>query len=373
MAFIKFIPYGDKSPRDIWTTHEREVQIWQELTMLRHISGPEAIYARDATAPYIDQAKIYFLDAAASKWRSAGLLYYYSFLNLAKAYLITNRVVTGKSIKSTNIYHGLTSAPQNNQTISNFKIEVHPPLSNNKRNIFALFYQKLTGEQWPFNSGITVSISDIVSYCDDISHEIHSFYGIGKSNVDTLSLVRLANNNWWFEMLCYNNKVPIIQNEIGHCITNTVNHGTMTDLDKQDWFAAHNINNSGLQNQSLIQINKVAFDNTNQDTQYATVINNTISHFTGHVLPQPSFNFNLNESWHFVPKITLHGTTLKWHPLLSNYLFAFMLSSVLRYQPHLFSTDSKDAFLAEAWCNQSASTSLRYFLAELTRQNIRVN
>lgn len=55
---------------------------------------------------------------------------------------------------------------------------------------------------------------------------------------------------------------------------------------------------------------------------------------------------------------------MKWHPMLSDYLFAFMLSSVLRYKPHLFQIDSKDAFISEAWSNQSAFSALRYFLME---------
>ena len=38
--------------------------------------------------PFVEQAKFYYLDAHKSDWRSGGLLYYYSFLNLAKAYLI---------------------------------------------------------------------------------------------------------------------------------------------------------------------------------------------------------------------------------------------------------------------------------------------
>ena len=85
MGHLKFIPFGSKKPTDITTTSKPQIQLWQELTMLRHVSGANSIYARETIAPWIDQAKIYFLDACSSNWKSAGLLYYYSFLNLAKA------------------------------------------------------------------------------------------------------------------------------------------------------------------------------------------------------------------------------------------------------------------------------------------------
>jgi hypothetical protein len=67
------------------------------------------------------------------------------------------------------------------------------------------------------------------------------------------------------------------------------------------------------------------------------------------------------------------GEKLVWHPVLSDYLYAFVLSTVLRYHPHIFNSDNKDSFLAEAWCNQSPETSLRYFLMALTKPSIRIN
>jgi hypothetical protein len=373
MSFIKFIPYGTKTPSDLWTTCESNVQIWQELTMLRHISGQNAIYAKETTSSYIEQAKVYFLDAAKSNWRSAGLLYYYSFLNLAKAHLVTNRAVSGRTLKSTSIYHGLTAAPQRPANIINFQIEIHPPGQNNRRNIFSHFYQKLIGEAWPFNNNISITIEDIVPYCDDISHEIANFYNIERDIIDIYSFARKNNNRWWLEIMVPDFKIPMIQRDIGPFINSVINYAAMTPVDKHEWLVAHNITASRLQNHSLIRVNEVVFTNANENAQYMRLVNDTIGHFNGLILPPTFHNFDSSPHWNFIPKITLNGRTIKWHPLLSNYLFAFMLSSILRYQPHLFSPNSKDSFIAEAWCNQSASASLRYFLMELTRQNIRIN
>ena len=94
MGFIKYMPLGNKGPRDIFTTNLLEKQLWQELVMIRYMKNPKGINAKIASASWIDQAKTYFIDAYKSNWRSAGLLYYYSFLNLAKAFLTIKKVIT---------------------------------------------------------------------------------------------------------------------------------------------------------------------------------------------------------------------------------------------------------------------------------------
>jgi hypothetical protein len=373
MPFIKHIPYGNKIPSDVWTTCQKEIQIWQELTMLRHVTGTNAIYAREATSSYIDQAKIYFLDASKSNWRSSGLLYYYSFLNLAKAHLVTNRAISGQKLKSTSIYHGLTATPQNPTNIINFKIEIHPPGKNKNRNIFSHFYQKLVHQPWPFKNVISISISDVISYCDDISHEMFNFYNIQKDNIDILSLARKDNSNWWFEILIPDFKIPIIQSAIGHCIDSVKKFDALSEVDKSDWLVAHNVTVNYFHNHSLVRINQLPYTSENENQVFAKLINDIKNHFNGFIIPTSSHTYGYSLYWHFVPKLNLNGQSMKWHPLLSNYLFAFMLSSVLRYQPHLFRSDSRDAFIAEAWCNQSASSSLRYFLLELSKQNVRIN
>ena len=186
-------------------------------------------------------------------------------------------------------------------------------------------------------------------------------------------MLRKDNANWWFEMLIPNSSLPIIQRDIGHCINLIMNSASLDQTDKTDWLTAHDITSTNLINQSLIRVNQLAFTNANESQQLHRLRNDISQHFNGFILPTPSHNLDLNLAWLFIPKLTLNGVALKWHPLLSNYLFAFMLSSVLRYQPHLFPANSRDEFIAEAWCNQSASSSLRYFLMELSRQNVRIN
>lgn len=100
MGFIKNIPIGNKEYNDLETTCPPEVQLWQELVMLRHLNRPKGVFAKKASAAWVDQAKTYFMDACNSDWRTGGLLYYYSFLNLAKAYLAAKRVVAASYLVS---------------------------------------------------------------------------------------------------------------------------------------------------------------------------------------------------------------------------------------------------------------------------------
>jgi len=373
MAYIKYAPYNDNVPYDTSTTSSKEIQLWQELTMLRHLSGANAIYAKGTIAPWIDQAKTYYLDACNASWKSAGLLYYYSFLNLAKAHLVTNRVISGRKLKSTSIYHGLTAQPQAPSSIINFQIEIHPPGNSTRRNIFSHFYQTLVRESWPFRSPVTVTLSNIISYCDDISHETHSFYNILKSNIRSLSLIRDHNNGAWLELLVPDIQIPQLQRDIGTDITSITPLRNLSPTDKIEWNTAYGLSNREMTSCSFIKIRQFSYSATNRDETYSQMTNHALALFKGYISPLPTIDLSLLPYWYFIPKITINNNLFKWHPLLSDYLFAFMLSTVLRYQPHLFNDNNQDSFIAEAWCNQSASTSLRYFLSALSKHNIRLN
>ena len=70
MGFTKYIPCADDVDcQDLYTTCSAEVQLWQELVMLRHLPVGSGIYAQKVSSPWIDQAKTYFLDGWHSDWR----------------------------------------------------------------------------------------------------------------------------------------------------------------------------------------------------------------------------------------------------------------------------------------------------------------
>lgn len=237
MGFIIYIPLGNKYI-DLVTTSTPEVQLWQELVMLRHLNRPTGIAAKKASAPWIDQAKTYFLDACNSDWRTGGLLYYYSFLNLAKAYLAAKRVVAAKDLKSTSVYHGLSADSQAPTRIIDFEISVHPPIHHNKRNLFSTLYERLTGVRWPHRRAITVRASDVLPYCNDISAELQKFYRLSKSIISAQSLIRDERNSLWFEVNVPNDGVAVIQSHMPRRRVTVANFNSMDHRDFEDWLIA---------------------------------------------------------------------------------------------------------------------------------------
>src|SRR3989344_957376 len=106
---------------------------------------------------YIRQAKTYYNSAKILPSRSSGLLYYYCFLNLAKAALmLKNPSLGGKSIN-----HGLT------YKIHNFPLEKQ--LVHLKQNgVFEKFYEWYFGEKIKLTS---FNIKSLLSYCSDIAYQ----------------------------------------------------------------------------------------------------------------------------------------------------------------------------------------------------------
>ena len=372
MGFIKYAPIGKKAPRDLITTQKPEKQLWQEIVMIRYLKYPKGITAKLATSAWFDQARTYFLDANRSQWRSAGLLYYYSFLNLAKAFLVAKKGITVKKVKSSNVYHGLSAIAQAPSQLTDFEINIHPPTTNNNTNIFSSLYEKLLKTNWPHTSTITISVKDILPYCRDISHEIETFYNIKSNIIDIQSLYRMFNNKVWLDLLLLDVHAASLQSNI-QTINFTVHPpSSISEVDKNDWLAAFNRTVSSLKGNVFLRTQPVAVNDQNHTAMNLKLHKTMIRAFDNTILPMPVAGTS-DDRWQFIPKITLANISMHWHPLLSDYLLAYVFSTILRYHPHLFTTKSKDSFLAEAWCSQSATTTLRYFLMSLTTPPRRLN
>lgn len=372
LAYVKFIPYGKKYPEDVETTTTTEQQLWAEFSVLRHIKGKSAIYGKLVTAPWIDQAKTYFLDACGSNWNSAGLLYYYSFLNLAKALIVKNRSIPGGVLKSTSIYHGLTASMQQVKDITEFEIEVHPATAGRMKNVFAVLYKNITGQKWPFRDKVTMKVFDFLDYCEDISYEVHSFYGVYAKIINVQSLIRSVENKMWFEILLPTHYVQVVSDLIGDGVESVLPGKSATTTDLLDWQQSYDLNFSNVEKFSFIRFAPKSYTRKNKSEIFKEISSGAEKHLQGLIKPLPK-HLPDDDYWSLLDPLTINGKTLPWHPLLSDYLMAFVLSSILRYQPHLFSSNPRDSFLAEAWCSQSAITTLRYFLMEFTDPPLRIN
>ena len=373
MGFIHYFPLGSKQPFDLTTSTEIQIQLWQELVMLRHMPRSKHIPSPKSSSPWISQAKTYFQDAWRSDWRSAGLLYYYSFLNLAKAFLAIKRTFTTAELASTSLYHGLISDPQVVKEIPDYEITIYPPSHNGCENIFAHFYQALTGKAWPLADPHKIQIRDVLSYCTAISDELERLYGVSENICVVQSLLRVEKNRVWFEMLVPEASVQSVLSSVDSWSLQAVDRSDITREDKRSWLLAFQISAMGLAAHNfLIRSAPCSTEGSRSNAVINQVIRLAAEHFADYAFPTLTSSA-AEPAWQFVPKLRLGTATVPWNPVLSDYLMAFVLSTILRYHPQLLHKDDKNAFLAQAWCNQSAIAALRRFLLAFTFPPRRIN
>ncbi len=111
---------------------------------------------------FVRQAKTYYRSAETLDYRASSLSYYYSFLNLVKAYIATKEP---EKIRG-EVYHGLIK-PRGTRTSDRQIVEV-------RNGVFPTFYRLVTGQELKLTTRFNVF--DLLGYCSDVSLE----YEIGK-------------------------------------------------------------------------------------------------------------------------------------------------------------------------------------------------
>ena len=364
MTYVKRIVFGLKPTTYVLSTNEPVDQTWQQLVLLRHVSASDPVFKNEAHKALVDQAKVYFLDARKSNWRSGGLLYYYSYLNLAKAVLFAKGIYGETMVRSESLMHGLSTKPQSINEIPEFELTIHPKSSGAKYNVFATFYEAITGTPWPFGGEITLRIGALMPYCTEIGIETRDFYGMEPRFAGCQSLYRAskAEGVCWYEFLVPRSCGTWVVSEVGADVLSQVD---MTQLDKGIWVEAYKHTDATLSELALVRSQVRSYD----ERSAAEVFSDVVEALRPHAVPLLELPQEM-ENWMFVRKLDLNGKSLSWHPLLSDYLFSYVLSTILRYYPHLMAASGRDAYISEAWCKQGAEVALRYFLLEFTTPGI---
>lgn len=370
MGFQKLEPIYKNSVSRLQTNNSIDDQLWAQLRLIRHLSKPKGINANKAMIPWIDQAEFYFRDALTSNWRTSGLLYYYCFLNLSKAYLVGKKYLTIKEMKSTSIYHGLTADPQNPKSIIDFEVKIMPPTSNGKVNIFSSFYQKVIGKNWPYTGYVTIHLKDIINYCYSINSEIKAFYNIDGCIVPCQSMIRQKDKKFWFEICTPTHFKSTIMKDL-HKKFICIDGKDLSEDEKEEWFRAYQITRADIVYYSFIQSEKVQSTENNANEVISNVYVNASKYLKNMVHPYPENSEG--DIWHYNPKLVINSKSIYWCPLLTDYIISFTLSTILRYHPHLLQEDNKDSYLAKAWCKQSSILALRYYLMLFSDPMITLN
>jgi hypothetical protein len=129
---------------------------------------------------YIRQAKNYYLSAKTLHPRSSALLYYYCFLNLAKAAVIQKNY----SIGGVKIGHGISCFPKDFTKIRRQTVKV---LDNG---MFQEFYNSYYG--FPIKKQ-SLNVEQLLTYCSEISYQC-MIAGFGQRKVDPCYYVNVVNS-----------------------------------------------------------------------------------------------------------------------------------------------------------------------------------
>lgn len=120
-------------------------------------------YVKSELSAYIDQAENFYSFARSSDYRSAALLYYYSFLNLAKAYIVLKK----PSLVNKTFRHGICRKTKSGKLIDrSFLVQQS---SGNTVSVFNEIYNLEYGSYLPINK--SVSFEHTLGYITDIGDE----------------------------------------------------------------------------------------------------------------------------------------------------------------------------------------------------------
>ncbi|XUX01477.1 MAG: YaaC family protein [Dehalogenimonas sp.] len=124
---------------------------------------------------YIHQAYNFYIAASNASSNTSPLLYYYSFMNLAKALC---EIHFPKFHKNPNSYsHGLAWKP-NPQYVVDME---HEQVKTTSNGIWHSLFQSITGVPCNLRSRTSISVKELSARCPEISSEYFTSYG-GKGN-----------------------------------------------------------------------------------------------------------------------------------------------------------------------------------------------
>ncbi|MFL5664886.1 MAG: YaaC family protein [Ktedonobacteraceae bacterium] len=168
----KILQYTVDTERELWSALEYYSEVEEVGLPLIQRKGlqPEQEILKQFQA-FVRQAKSYYQSAKTLHYRSSSLLYYYSFLNLTKAYLLlrNQQRVRGK------VMHGLSYDPST--TNIDFQLEVVKVADG----VFPLFYEALTSQSVATIQNTTLNITNLLSYPTDMSYQ-YQIGGYGVNN-----------------------------------------------------------------------------------------------------------------------------------------------------------------------------------------------
>lgn len=353
---------------ELWTTLEYYSEVEEVGLNLIQTKGLQPQSQHQEIYKYfqafVRQAKSYYGSAKSLHYRSSSLLYYYSFLNLVKAYLLLRdpQRIMGRTTLA--VDHGL--GYRSSTTNTDFQLEV----IRVRQGIFQMFYEAQTSISIPTAKTSTLNITSLLSYPTDIGYP-YQLVGYGDTKILpslTVGVIDQTQKQSWTIIGIpahsglndfLNQQVSFLntyqEREINKNVLDTIFVGIgVPDLSFYRFF------------QDITTIPLLADDIIPIPFLIEKIINALYPFFSVHY-------FDDNKDFDLVLpyRDTTNLAPIPMNEALSIYAVMFYLSSLVRYRPNYLESllNHKPAWLIENFVNGTPETFLRMMVSKITERD----
>ncbi len=366
------LPVSEKRRASLLTNIEIERALWSTLEYYSEVEEvglnliqtkglqPQSLHQEifQYLQAFVRQAKSYYGSAKTLHYRSSSLLYYYSFLNLVKAYLLLKnpQMIMGRTNQA--VTHGLSY--KTSTTNTDFQLEIVRVCDG----IFPIFYEAETSTVISTAINSTLNISSLLGYPTDINREyLMVNYGNGKilSSLAAILTHRPQNQAW--TVLGIPARPGL--NEFLNLHSNFLNayqevqiyplFYPVFDIPPQE-LLSHRF----FQDITPIPMNSI--DMVNENVLFQKIIDALNPHFSVHYYDDHN-GFDLALPY----QDATHTTPLPMNEVLAIYAVMFYLSSLVRYRPNYLESllNHKPAWLIENFVNSTPETFLKMMVSKI--------
>jgi len=301
---------------------------------------------------FIRQSKIFYEAAEVSDFRASPLLYYYSFINLAKAFLC---LIKPKDINK-KIHHGLF------HNFQKTKFENQNVIVGG--GIFPILYKAIIGK--PIKEGTSLNISNLFAYQSDITYEYYlANYGDIKFIPGKSQLCVNQNESETWPVISLHNPHQI--NKYKKYFKSFNNYFEKIDFSKNLAKDVFNIDGTEFRDYSFYQSKKI-YKYVNNILPANKIMNDCWGNIRFYCMPiskKSDFDFFI-----FLP--LKNNLQIPFNDTLAAYVIMFYLGSLIRYHPYYLENlfNSKHAWIIERFTKNCGTLYLRNICNLILKKNL---
>jgi len=361
-GFIR-VRLGKRNTRDLSTSREIDDELWSILDYYSEIDSIGLDFIKNSGIKnastkkrifkhfrsHIRQAKGFYFSAKILPVSSSPLLYYYSFMNLAKARL----VIEDPSITKKKLRHGLSYRLKNtNLSFKKQSIQVH------KKGVFHFLYN------WYFNKNLSImkiNISSLFNYCTDISYEC-DITGIKENKILYCRYSNCVNHNnktsW--PLIAINNDNEILK--YPKMFKSFMSYFEKVKLNQHDYKEIFNINPIHSPSFSFFQGPTKNWISNNLSAFHE--VNNEVIDILGNAF---QFNYTSKDLDFYLTLPYKVNKQICLDETISIYIIMFYLSNLVRYNPRYidYLLDKKESWLINIFIKSCTITFLRCIVSRI--------